>query len=207
MEPIRSPTGPHMAYKPRMFKMRSVHVSAALIAAAVVGGLSQTADATTALLLSREELTERSTAIGRVVVGRATTRESDDGTSIITRTELTFTQCLKGACGKTAVVEQVGGTFNGKTQRILGDGHLQPGEDAVVFLSAGQGRDSGVSFLTALALSVYHVDAHGMAQRDLEGLGLMRRRDGRVEPIEVDEKPEPVEKLMTEVVRLAKGGK
>jgi hypothetical protein len=187
-----------------MFTMRSVRAPVALVAAIVVGGLCQTADATTALLLSREELTQRSTTIGRVTVGRATTRESDDGTSIVTRTELTFTQCLKGACGKTAVVEQVGGTLNGKTQRLLGDGRLQPGEDAVVFLTAGQGRDAGMSFLTALALSVYHVDQQGLAQRDLEGLGLMRRRDGRLEHADVDEKPEPVEKLMTDLARLAK---
>jgi hypothetical protein len=190
-----------------MLTMRSLRAPVAFVAAIAVGGLCQSADATTALLLSREELTERATAIGRVTVGRATTRESDDGTSIVTRTELTFTQCLKGACGTTATVEQVGGTFNGKTQRLIGDGHLQPGEDAVVFLTAGQGRDSGVSFLTALALSVYHVDARGLAQRDLEGLGLMRRSNGRLEHAEVDEKPEPVEKLMTDLVRIAKDKK
>lgn len=187
-----------------MLTTRPLRAPLAVVAALVLSALGQTADATTALLLSREELTERSTAVGRVTVGRATTRESDDGTSIITRTELTFTQCLKGACGTTAIVEQVGGTLNGKTQRLLGDGRLQPGEDAIVFLSAGQGRDSGVSFLTALALSVYHVDTQGMAQRDLEGLGLMRRNNGRMEHAEVDEKPEPVEKLMTDLVRIAK---
>ncbi len=81
----------------------------------------------------------------------------------MTRTELTITQPLKGGAAdkggsKMIVLEQMGGTYNGKTQRLLGDAKLSPGEDAVVFLRAG---DKGRWHLTALALSAYHVDKEG----------------------------------------------
>ncbi|WP_437622955.1 hypothetical protein [Sorangium sp. So ce1151] len=169
-----------------------------------------TADATTAVLLSREELVLRSATIARVIVGRSFTAESDDGRSIVTRTELTLTQPLKGGeagkggAAKVLLLEQIGGTYNGKTQRVLGDAKLSPGEDAVVFLRPG---DKGRWHLTALALSVYHVDAKGLARRSLEGLQLVRRSGGALMPVPVPaEEIEPVESLMTDVVRIA-GGK
>lgn len=180
-----------------------------LAAAAVLGAITlcPTADATTMLLLSREELVSKSHYVARVTVGKAVTEQSADKRGIVTRTDLRITTCLKGPCPDNAIVEQVGGTYNGKTQVLLGDGTLRPGEDAVVFLrhadSEADPDSPGASFLTALALSVYHVDGAGFAARDLSGLGLMRRNSDKIEPIKPDERPEPVETLMTDIVRLA----
>lgn len=185
---------------------RSVKALFSLSAAALLLSTSAPADATTAILLSREELVHQSVKVARVTVGRSYTTESDDGRSIVTRTELTITQPLKGGDGgaKTIVLEQIGGTYNGKTQHVLGDARLSPGEDAVVFLRPG---GQGKWHFTALSLSVYHVDANGLARRNLEGLSLVRRSGRALVPIKaLVEEAEPVESLMTDVVRIA-GGK
>jgi len=170
---------------------------------AAVGGATAMADATTALFLSREELVRVSDIVARVKVGKTLTAESDDKAAIITRTDVEVTQCLKGNCSTHVVVQQFGGTYNGKTQRILGDAKLVPGEDAVVFLKRGGG---GVTHFSVLAQSAYHVDNKGMARRSLDGLTLVKRTGSRMVPIVVTELPETVESLMTDVKRLA-GGK
>jgi len=126
-----------------------------IMVTAVVGGVSAVADATTALLLTRDELVQRSAVVARVTVGKAVSSESSDGAAIVTRTELAVTQLLKGKAGSTLVVEQFGGTFKGKTQVVMGDAKLSPGEDAVVFL---RGDGGGTAYLTALGQSVYHVE-------------------------------------------------
>ncbi|WP_437730526.1 hypothetical protein [Sorangium sp. So ce1335] len=188
---------------------RSVKAVLSLFVSVALLCIGATADATTAVLLSREELVLRSATIARVTVGRSTTAESDDGRSIVTRTELKVTQPLKGGeadkgGAQVIVLEQIGGTYKGKTQRVLGDARLSQGEDAVVFLRPG---DKGRWHLTALALSVYHVDAKGMARRSLEGLQLVRRSGGALVPVHAPgDEIEPVERLMTDVVRIA-GGK
>ncbi|AUX42959.1 hypothetical protein SOCE26_043990 [Sorangium cellulosum] len=185
---------------------RSSSAVLSLSAAVALLGVGAPADATTAVLLSREELVHRSATIARVTVGPSYTTESDDGRSIVTRTELTVTQPLKGAEAdkggtKVMLLEQIGGTYNGKTQRVLGDAKLSPGEDALVFLRPG---DKGRWHFTALSLSVYHVDTKGLARRSLEGLHLVRPSGGALVPIKVPaEEVEPIESLMTDVVRIA----
>lgn len=172
----------------------------AALAAAATLGVSVPADATTAVLLTREELVQRSPIVARVTVGKSTSAESDDGASIVTRTELSVTRPLKGRPAPRLVLEQLGGTHRGKKQRLLGDATLVEGEDALVFLRPGK---SGRYHLTALALSAYHVDAKGLATRDLRGLTLVRREGDRLAPAEPAESAEPIERLMTDVVRLA----
>jgi hypothetical protein len=175
----------------------------AALAAIVLFGVSAVADATTMLFLSREELVNRSDLVARVRVGKAVTTESEDGRGLVTRTELDVVQLLKGKPDGRVVVQQFGGTNQGKTQKVLGDGALKPGEDAVVFLRRDE---KGKLYFTALALSVYHVDAKGMAERKLDGVELVRYVGKKMEPSGHVERPEPVESLMTDVVRLA-GGK
>ncbi|XXX72023.1 hypothetical protein WMF30_30695 [Sorangium sp. So ce134] len=182
---------------------RSVNAVLSLSAAVALLCLGAPADATTAVLLSREELVRKSATVARVTVGKSYTTESDDGKSIVTRTELTVTQPLKAdkEGPKVILLEQIGGTYNGKTQRVLGDAQLSQGEDAVVFLRPG---DKGRWHFTALALSVYHVDTKGLARRSLEGLHFVRRTGGAIVPIQAPaEEVEPVESLMTDVVRIA----
>jgi len=175
----------------------------AVLAALFLFGLSAAADATMMVFLSREDLVRRSDVVARVRVGKAVSVLSEDGRSIVTRTEITVTQLLKGKAEERVVVAQVGGTWNGKTQKILGDGSLRPGEDAVVFLRRG---DKGNHHFTALSLSVYHVDAKGVAKREVEGVSFMQYDAGKLVPSVHIEAPEAVESLMTDIVRLA-GGK
>jgi hypothetical protein len=174
-----------------------------VLAALILGGLATPASATTAIFFPREELVQMSATIARVTVGKAVTSESDDRTAIVTRTEVEVKQFLKGSGQTKFVVEQIGGTYNGKTQRLLGDAYLRPGEDAVVFLVFG---DQGRMNYAALSLSVYHVDEKGIARRDLGGLTLVKRSDGQFKQIAPQEIAEPVEQLMTDIVRLV-GGK
>jgi hypothetical protein len=175
----------------------------AVLVAAVVCGLCSVADATTVVLLSRAELVAKSDTVARVTVGEAVSTESDDGTMIVTRTALTVTQLLKGSASGTLQLEQIGGTYKGKTQKISGDAVLVPGEDAVVFLKSG---DKGRVYLTALALAAYHVDAKGMVHRDLGGMTLMKKENGRFVPTGSSEPAETIDHLMTDVVNIA-GGK
>jgi hypothetical protein len=152
---------------------------------------SSPAGATTAVLLAREELLVRSDAAARVTVGKAVSGLSEDGTRIVTRTELAVTRTLRGEPAAQLVVEQIGGTFSGKTQRIAGDAELTPGEDAIVFLRQGA---EGRWHFTALSMSVYHIDKNGMASRDLRGISLMRREGDRLVPIPAPaEAPEPTD--------------
>jgi hypothetical protein len=172
----------------------------AMLAAIVLLGVTTLADATTMLFLTREELTLRSDIVARVRVGKATTSESEDGRSIVTRTELVVTKLLKGKADGPIVVNQRGGTFRGKTQKLIGDGKLQPGEDAVVFLHRD---DKGKTYLTALGLSVYHIDDKGIARRDVGDMVFMKYEDGKAKRLAHVETPEPVEAVMTDIVRYA----
>ena len=187
------------------FSPRSVgRAVLAVVAAFALVALPLLAQATTVLLLTREELVSRSDLVARVRVGRAVSGESDDGTAIMTRTELTVTQSLKGSMPTTLMLEQLGGTYRGKTQRVPGDAILKPGEDAVVFMKKG---DGGRVYLTAMALSVYHVDDKGLASRDLRDLALVKRQGGKIRHVDAPkDRPLPVNQLMSDVVRIA-GGK
>ncbi len=165
-------------------------------------GLSAVARATTMLFLTRAELTLRSDVVARVRIGKAKVSESDDGKMIVTRTNVTVTQLLKGKIDGPLVVQQFGGTLRGKTQKVIGDGQLLSGEDAVVFLRRD---DKGKTYLTALALSVYHVDDRGIARRHVDELVFMKYEVGQPKHITPIETPESVESLMTDIVRFAEG--
>lgn len=164
---------------------------------------SSIADATMMLFLSREELTQRSDVVARVRVGKANVSESEDGKSIVTQTELVVTKALKGKVAGPLVVQQLGGTFHGKTQKVLGDGQLRSGEDALVFLRRDE---KGKTYFTALALSVYHVDDRGIAHRNLEDVIFAKYENGKAKRVNHYEEPESIESIMTDVVRLS-GGK
>ena len=167
---------------------------------ATLCSLSSLADATTALFLSREELVRISDVIVRVKVGKATHGESEDKRALLTNTVLEVTQYLKGTGSSHLVVQQFGGKYNGKIQKVMGDGRLATGEDAIVFLKRGE---NGRVYLSVLSQSVYHVDDKGMARRNLEGLVLMKKSGDSIQPIKVVEHAETVESLMTDIRRLA----
>lgn len=176
---------------------------AGAIVVAAISGISAMADATTALFLTRDDLVRMSDVVVRVKVGKAVYGENEEKTAIVTLTDMEVTQFLKGTGDTHIRVRQFGGKYNGKTQKVVGDGRLVPGEDAVVFLRRGE---KGISYLTILSQSVYHVDEKGMARRDFAGLTLMKRVGDKMEPAVVVEQAETVESLMTDIKRLS-GGK
>jgi hypothetical protein len=85
----------------------------------------------------------------------------------------------------------------------MGDGQLRSGEDAVVFLRRDE---KGKTYLTALALSVYHIDDRGMASRNVADTVFVKYVEGKAKRIAHAETPEPIEALMTDIVRFV-GGK
>jgi hypothetical protein len=111
------------------------------------------ADATVMVKLSPEELVSQSDFVVRVVVGPQSTRWNEDQTRILTLTRLTVREYLKGNGAPELTLRQFGGTLEGMTLTVPGDGHLRPGEEAVLFLRRGV----GVVYLTAMAQSVYEV--------------------------------------------------
>lgn len=174
-------------------------ILAGLFSAAV--GLSGAfADATTMLYLTRDELVARSPLVVRVEVGQGVTTPSPDGTTVLTTTEVKVLDYLKGAGEKTLHIEQMGGTLNGKTLYVPGDGRLVAGEQALLFL-APDGK--GKVHLSVLAQSVYHVGDDGLARRDLSDATFLRRKEGKLVHVDPTEAPEPLDRLMADVARLA----
>lgn len=171
---------------------------------AAVGLSGALADATTMLFLSRDELVARSALVVRVEVGKAVTAPSADGTTVLTTTEVNVLDYLKGSGGKTLQIEQMGGTLNGKTLYVPGDGRLVPGEQALLFLSTD---GAGKVHLSVLAQSVYHVGADGLARRDLKDATFLRRKEGKLVHVEPQEAAEPIDSLVADVVRIAGGKK
>ncbi len=170
--------------------------------AAVVGVTSTYADATTMLYLTRDELVTRSPIIARVKVGKGVTAPSADGRTILTTTELSVLAYLKGAGPTTLAVEQMGGTYNGRTLVIPGDAKLTAGEEVVVFLAAGD--PSAPLHLSVMSQSVFHVDAAGRVHRDLSDAEFFVRKDGRIVPFAPPvEAVETVDALVADVTRIA----
>jgi hypothetical protein len=120
------------------------------------------ADATVMVELSRAELVETADLIVRCTVGAQRTRWNEDQSRILTLSTLTVREYLKGRGPGELVLRQFGGTLDGLTLTVPGDGHVSPGQEVVLFLRQG----AGVVYLTAMAQSVYLV-TQGVVRRDL----------------------------------------
>ncbi len=174
--------------------------SVALALALALGTID--AQATTALLLTRAQLVQRSDIIVRATVVSVESSWSDDKTVILTTTRLRVSGTLKGRESGELVLRQLGGQVGDDAIVVPGDARLAVGEEVVLFLKDGK---EGVVGLTAMAQAAYHVRGDKV-QRDMEGLQLMRLVGGKLRP--VAHKPEPREalaKLMADVVRIVKG--
>lgn len=161
--------------------------------------------ATSAVLLSRSQLVERSSHVLRAKVQDAESRWTDDGTMIVTRTTLRVAGYAKGKGPSQLVLEQIGGTVGDKTMVLSGDARLAKGDDVVLFVKRGD--SDGTVVLTAMAQAAYKVK-QGKAERDMSGLSLYTRDGDRLVPVEgKSEAPEAVSKLWSEVARIARGGR
>lgn len=192
--------------------MRSFAGSRRLLASlALVGSLlvaSSDAHATVVVPLSRTELVDRSDLVVRATAVAQASAWNADHSQIITLTRLRVDTWMKGAGGAELVLEQQGGTVDGLTSRIAGDGWLDVGQQAVLFLRA----QSGHVYFTSLAQSVYYVEPSPAGQlvvrRDLTQLSFARPVNGQYQvtgaPLEL---VETLEHLTADVTRLARGAR
>lgn len=183
-----------------MMRFRQKITGAALALALSLGAVN--AQATTALLLTRAQLVQRSDLVVRATVLSVESSWTEDKTAIVTSTRLKVSGTLKGRQASELVLRQLGGRVGEEALVIPGEARLEVGEEVVLFLKDGQG---GVVGLTAMAQAAYHVRGDKV-QRDMEGLQLMRMVGGKLRPM--PHKPEPREalaKLMADVVRIVRG--
>ncbi len=187
-------------------RFRSIVLGAAL----ALGGVfaSPVAQATVAVELQRPQLVTDADLVVRVTVLDHRSAWNADNTAILTWTRLRVTEYLKGSGPYELTLRQMGGEAEGMVQYVPGDPRLANGTDAVLFLRRGD----GVTFLTAMAQSVFlidrGVDGGSYVRRDLTGLTFARITPTR--PMEVYEPPtvtvvETLDALRASVRALAGG--
>ena len=145
-------------------------VGAALL---VLFGLIGPARATTVKRLGLEAAGKGARVVARGTVRATTARRVND--RVYTDAELVVSECLKGACGATLTIRQLGGELDGQGTAIVGNADLTTGAEVVVMLRA---RRDGTYAPLGMAQGVFRVerDAAGDTQslvRDLRGLELV----------------------------------
>lgn len=170
------------------------------------------ADATVMVRLSRETQVAQSDLVVRVTALSATTRWNEDGTRPLTLTRLAVREYLKGSGPTELTLRQFGGTVDGETMSVPGDGHLRAGAEYVVFLRQG----IGVVYLTAMAQSVYAivpsqpgaVPQVPQVRRDLTDVAFVApdARGALVATEAPDEPPEPLAHLVETVAAAVRAG-
>lgn len=187
-------------------RFRSIVLGAALALGGVVA--TPVARATVAVELQRPQLVTDADLVVRVTVLDHRSAWNADNTAILTWTRLRVTEYLKGSGPAELTLRQMGGEADGMAQHVPGDPRLANGTDAVLFLRRGD----GVTFLTAMAQSVFlidrGVDGGSYVRRDLTGLTFARISPTR--PMEVYEPPtvtvvETLDALRASVRALAGG--
>lgn len=187
-------------------RFRSIVLGAALAFGGVFA--SPVAQATVAVELQRPQLVADADLVVRVTVLDHRSAWNADNTAILTWTRLRVTEYLKGSGPAELTLRQMGGEAEGMVQYVPGDPRLAAGTDAVLFLRRGD----GVTFLTAMAQSVFlidrGVDGGAYVRRDLTGLTFARITPTR--PMEVYEPPtvtvvETLDALRASVRALAGG--
>jgi hypothetical protein len=141
--------------------------------------LSPRADASTARLITLEQLVERSTY---VVVGTANERSSvwedlPSGRRIVTYTRLTVERAVAGAPGTELWVRTLGGAVDHIGQAVPGEAELPQGSRSLLFLA----NVNGVVVVTAMAQGRYPVVADEKGTPRLTGsrdAGLLLPRPG-----------------------------
>lgn len=112
--------------------------------------------ATTVRPMPLDKLTSEASV---VVEGRAVETWSDwnpQHTAIYTYTRITVSRSLKGGQPRTLLVKQPGGVKDGLKEVVFGVHHLQPGEDAVLFLTPSL-EDDGTHVIVGLMQGQFRV--------------------------------------------------
>lgn len=196
-----------------MLIRRPVRLAAAASALAAIL-VCATAQATVVVALSRAEMARRADLIVRASVLGHQSRWNEDGSQIITLTELRVTRWIKGnATSSTLVLRQLGGTVGDTRSHIAGDPQLGQGDDVVLFLRRGdQLGGRAVVYLYAMAQSAFHVTRSRSGalrvQRDLEGLTFAVRDGEQLRLVEPAAEPgEALDTFLAELASLVAGGR
>lgn len=174
----------------------------AVVGAPVEGG------ATVMVKLSPEAHVAQSDVIARVVAGPSAARWNEDNSRPLTLTRLLVREYLKGAGPTELTLRQFGGTLDGMTMVVPGDGRLVEGREYLLFLRRGD----GVVYLTAMGQSVYEVrpTSNGvMVQRDLSDVEFAApdARGGIVVVEAPDEAPESLSRFTGAVLSIVRRGR
>jgi hypothetical protein len=145
---------------------------------AATGLWSPPSHAASVLQLDLEAHLQASTTVVEGWVVGTTQHFGEPGRRPYTTTDVQVDQVLYGHAPDVVTIRQEGGTYDGVTARIVGDGSLHQGERVVLFVKEW---DDGYWYLTALAQSVYHVQGEeegAPVERDLSGLDLLQWAPG-----------------------------
>ncbi len=126
----------------------------ALAACLALGGLvaPAPAHATSLVELSFDQLVVSAELIVRGTVQEVWTERDANG-RVWTRTQLELTEVLKGEVSKdTIIVDQLGGTWAGRTAQVYGGARFDVGEETMVFLEQ---LDSGHTVVVGLEQGKY----------------------------------------------------
>jgi len=113
----------------------AVRIFAVIIAASVV------AWATSVRPMSIDKLTQEASNIVEARAVQTWSAWNAQHTRIYTFTRVNVSRSLKGGAVSNMVVKQPGGTKDGIKEIVFGVRHLQPGEDAVLFLRPSVDND------------------------------------------------------------------
>mgnify|MGYP007096632725 CR=1 FL=1 len=114
---------------------------------------------------------EASHVVHARVVDRRVVPERGPHGEIRTRATLRVLTYLRGSGPETLTVQQLGGTLEGYTLRVLGNARLEPGDEVVAFLDVDGA--AGLAYVVAMAQGVWQVergDGPPRVHRDLSGL-------------------------------------
>ncbi len=148
-----------------MGRVRSLFALFVLALVLTTAGL---AHATVVVPLSVEQQVAQADLVVRARVVAMQSAFVPERGAILTYTELSVTDVMKGQAPATLVLRQMGGTADGQTMLVPGDAHLTTGDDVILFLRRDPSGGDNV-FLLSLAQSAWFVSGQ-RASRDLSQL-------------------------------------
>jgi hypothetical protein len=146
--------------------------------AALVGLMfTQGAQAAAVLQQSFEEMTARSDLVVRGVAGRS--RAAWEAGRIVTSTEVSVVELIKGEPHRLVEVRQPGGVVGDVGQRVEGAATFRLGEEAVLFLQRPRrGKGYVVLGMSAGKVRLQKTSLGTVAVRELEGIAFVAPGEG-----------------------------
>ncbi len=145
--------------------MRTISSLLPLAALASLGGLSaSTAEATTLVQLSTDQLVDASDVIVRGVVTEVWTETDSSTGHIWTHAQVEVSSVLKGGETELIIIEQPGGSWGGKTTEVIGAARFSVGEDAYFFV---EHLDSGHTALTGMFQGKFNIQMDPYARQNI----------------------------------------